>query len=98
MRAAVIDGPNMPNLGHRDEAIYGRIRPAAALQELVRASPDALGIAAAPPGAPAQSRFTHTATGLVMGMRQYSYLGALLALALALDDATFLGPSAPARQ
>jgi 3-dehydroquinate dehydratase-2 len=38
-----------------------------------------------------QSRFTFTAVGLVMGLRQYSYLGALLALACALDDQTFLG-------
>ncbi|MTD14826.1 type II 3-dehydroquinate dehydratase [Nakamurella sp. YIM 132087] len=36
------------------------------------------------------SRFTYTATGLVMGLRQYSYLGALLALTLALDDDDFL--------
>lgn len=30
------------------------------------------------------------ATGLVMGLRQYSYLGAMLALTLALDDEDFL--------
>ncbi len=36
------------------------------------------------------SRFTYTATGLVMGLRQYSYLGALLGLTLALDDDSFL--------
>lgn len=36
------------------------------------------------------SRFTYTATGLVMGLRQYSYLGALLGLTLALDDESFL--------
>lgn len=40
---------------------------------------------------PLESRFTKSATGLVMGFRQYSYLGALLALVSALDDATFLG-------
>jgi 3-dehydroquinate dehydratase II len=34
------------------------------------------------------SRFTYT--GLVMGLRQYSYLGALVGLTLALDDESFL--------
>jgi 3-dehydroquinate dehydratase-2 len=43
-----------------------------------------------PPYLAQQSRFTYSATGLVMGLRQYSYLGALLALTLALDDADFL--------
>lgn len=38
-----------------------------------------------------ESRFTYTATGLVMGLRQYGYLGGLLSLCLALDDAQFLG-------
>lgn len=38
-----------------------------------------------------KSVFTHSATGLCMGMRQYSYAGALTALTLALDDETFLG-------
>ena len=49
------------------------------------------------PGSPLQSRFTHTATGLVMGLRQYSYLGALLGLVFALDDLSFLGhePDSP---
>ncbi|WP_226781156.1 type II 3-dehydroquinate dehydratase [Oceaniglobus trochenteri] len=37
------------------------------------------------------STFTHSATGMCMGMRQYSYSGALLAMVQALDDATFLG-------
>jgi 3-dehydroquinate dehydratase II len=40
------------------------------------------------------SRFTYTATGLVMGLRQYSYLGALLALTLGLDDEDFLAGGA----
>jgi 3-dehydroquinate dehydratase II len=44
----------------------------------------------APAGHLQQSRFTFTALGLVMGMRQYSYLAALLALACALDDDAFL--------
>jgi 3-dehydroquinate dehydratase-2 len=30
-------------------------------------------------------------TGVMMGMREYSYLAALLALTFALDDDTFLG-------
>jgi len=38
-----------------------------------------------------KSVFTHSATGLCMGMRQYSYIGALTALTLSLDDPTFLG-------
>ncbi len=38
-----------------------------------------------------RSVFTHSATGLCMGMRQYSYAGALTALILSLDDPTFLG-------
>jgi 3-dehydroquinate dehydratase-2 len=46
------------------------------------------------PDVPVRSRFTHTATGLVMGMRHYSYAGALLALVLALDDKSFLGADA----
>lgn len=43
------------------------------------------------PGGPLTSSFTHTVTGLSMGMREYSYLGALTALVLALDDESFLG-------
>lgn len=50
----------------------------------------------APGGAPYQSRFSATATGVVFGLRQYSYLGGLLALVLALDDLTYLG-SEPSR-
>ncbi|APU16477.1 MULTISPECIES: type II 3-dehydroquinate dehydratase [Actinoalloteichus] len=42
-------------------------------------------------GGPIASSFTHTATGLTMGMRQYSYIGALTALVAALDDGYFLG-------
>ena len=38
-----------------------------------------------------KSTFTHTATGLCMGLRQYSYTGALTALVFSLDDDTFLG-------
>ena len=38
-----------------------------------------------------KSSFTHSATGMCMGMRQYSYSGALLALVQSLDDDTFLG-------
>ena len=38
-----------------------------------------------------KSTFTHSATGMCMGMRQYSYTGALLAMVQALDDDTFLG-------
>ena len=42
-------------------------------------------------GGPIQSSLTHTMTGLCMGLRQYSYVGALTALTLALDDPAFLG-------
>ncbi len=158
-RIAVIDGPNMPNLGRRDQAIYGPIRSLEDLQELVREFADMLGVAVRQfasnhegeildfihetaaevdgylinpaglttygeatrhaladttrpvvevhfanlsrhlatiaPGAQLQSRFTHTATGLVMGLRQHGYLAALLGLTLALDDASFLGKEAP---
>ncbi|MEM8824084.1 MAG: type II 3-dehydroquinate dehydratase [Pseudomonadota bacterium] len=38
-----------------------------------------------------KSSFTHSATGMCMGMRQYSYSGALMALVQSLDDDTFLG-------
>jgi 3-dehydroquinate dehydratase II len=154
-RIGVIDGPNMPNLGHRSEKIYGPIRALADLQALVRTAADDLGVEVLPfasnhegeilefihrTAADVQgylinpaglttygeatrhalddstkpyvevhfsntqrhfaevaphyqqqtSRFTYTATGLVMGLRQYSYLGALLGLVLALDDESFL--------
>jgi 3-dehydroquinate dehydratase-2 len=42
-------------------------------------------------GGSIQSSFTHTATGICMGMRHYSYLAALTAMTLALDDQSFLG-------
>ncbi|MEU1984591.1 type II 3-dehydroquinate dehydratase [Nocardia sp. NPDC019395] len=42
-------------------------------------------------GGAIQSTLTHTATGMCMGLRQYSYIGALTALVLSLDDASFLG-------
>jgi 3-dehydroquinate dehydratase II len=51
-------------------------------------------VASAPrglPGGKLDSKFTHTATGLCMGLRQYSYTGGLTALVQALDDPTFLG-------
>lgn len=154
-RIAVIDGPNMPNLGNRDEAIYGLMRSLADLQTFVREIAAEVGVVveqfasnhegeildfihrsaattdgylinpaglttygeatrhaladttrpvvevhfanlsrhldSVAPGGRLESRFTHTATGLSMGMRQYSYAGALVALALALDDQSFLG-------
>ncbi len=157
-RIAVIDGPNMPNLGARDPGIYGPIRSLADLQEFVRRVADAVGVEveafasnhegeilefihagaaavdgylinpaglttygeatrhaladsrrpyvevhfanlsrhvdAIDPKAELRSRFTHSAAGLSMGMRQYSYAGALLALALSLDDEAFLGGGA----
>jgi hypothetical protein len=38
-----------------------------------------------------QSMFTHTAAGIFEGMRHYGYFAGVLALALALDDDSFLG-------
>ncbi len=154
-RIAVIDGPNMTNLGNRSQKIYGPIRSIDDLQQLVRDVAEALHVdvtqfvsnhegeilefihgaaathhgfiinpaglttygeatrhaledttkpviechfsntarhfaTAVPPYLNQQSRFTYTATGLVMGMRQYSYVGALLGLVMSLDDETFL--------
>ena len=40
------------------------------------------------------SVFTKTAIGQVIGLREYSYVAALLALVLSLDDETFLHPDA----
>lgn len=43
------------------------------------------------PIGPWESKFTPAATGLVMGLREYSYAGAILALCMSLDDVNFLG-------
>lgn len=156
-RIGVINGPNMPNLGRRDQAIYGPIHSIDDLELYVKEFSELLGVEVAqihsnyegeildfihraasdtdaflinPAGittygeatrhaladtgspyvevhfaniarhfdaiAPAShhlsSRFTYGAAGMVMGLRQYSYLGALLGLVLALDDDAFLGP------
>lgn len=157
-RIAVIDGPNMPNLGARDEGIYGPIASLADLREFVARIAAVVGvevepfssnhegeilefihagagrvdgflinpagltfpgeatrhalvdsrkpyvevhfsnlqrhIAAVDPTAQLRSRFTYSAAGLSMGLRQYSYAGALLGLALALDDESFLAGGA----
>lgn len=52
----------------------------------------------APPSAPRgvpigpwRSAFSASATGVMMGMRHYSYCAAILSLAMALDDEAFLG-------
>ena len=37
------------------------------------------------------AEFSPSATGVMMGLRQYSYCAAILSLAMALDDQTFLG-------
>jgi len=156
---AVINGPNMPNLGQRDRQIYGTIHSLADLEDVVTRAAEVLGLdvvqyssnhegdilafihssasqvdayvinpaglttygeatrhalvdsqrpyievhfantmrhfdAVSAGGQRLESRFTYTATGLVMGLRQYSYLGAMLALSLALDDDSFLGTGA----
>jgi 3-dehydroquinate dehydratase-2 len=43
------------------------------------------------PIGPWQSTFSASATGVMMGMREYSYAAAILSLAMALDDKSFLG-------
>lgn len=43
------------------------------------------------PGGPWESNFTRSATGMSMGLRHYSYLGALIGLVSAIDDEDFLG-------
>ncbi|GEQ77581.1 dehydroquinase [Comamonas testosteroni] len=43
------------------------------------------------PGGPWESNFTRSATGMSMGLRHHSYLGALIGLVSALDDENFLG-------
>lgn len=43
------------------------------------------------PIGPWDSTFTRFATGICMGLREYSYVGAIASLTLALDDETFLG-------
>ncbi|MGQ7843938.1 type II 3-dehydroquinate dehydratase [Granulosicoccus sp. 3-233] len=44
-------------------------------------------------GGSINSSFTHTATGVAMGLRHYSYVAALTGLVFALDDPDFLGKS-----
>jgi len=156
-RIAVIDGPNMSNLGARSKKIYGDIRSLDDLKRFVTDFGQSIGVeietfssnyegailefihesaeradgyvinpaglttvgeavrhaleeterpvievhfanisavASAPRGlmgGTLQSRFTHTATGLAMGLRQYSYTAAVLGLVQALDDPAFLG-------
>lgn len=161
-KIGVINGPNMPNLGRRDQKIYGPISSIEALEQLVGRHAELLGVevvqiasnfegeileyihnscgetdgylinpaglttygeatrhaladsqrpyvevhfantvrhfdAVAAGGQRLESRFTYTATGLVMGLRQYSYLGALLGLTLALDDQDFLASRTASR-
>lgn len=156
-RIAVIDGPNMSNLGARSKKVYGKIGSLDELKAYVAGFGERLGVdveafssnhqgdilefihasaervdgyiinpaglttvgegvrhaledtghpvievhfanisasaggARGLGGGSIQSSFTHTATGMCMGMRQYSYIGALTALVLALDDDGFLG-------
>lgn len=44
-------------------------------------------------GGSIKSSFTHSAAGITMGLRQYSYVGALVGLVFSLDDESFLGGS-----
>lgn len=43
------------------------------------------------PIGPWKSEFSASATGVMMGLRQYSYCAAILSLTVALDDEDFLG-------
>lgn len=154
---AVIDGPNMSNLGARSKKVYGKIGSLDELKAYVAGFGEQLGVKvenfssnhqgdileyihasasrvdgyiinpagattigegirhaledtgrpvievhfaniAASAGAARglgggsiQSSFSHTATGVCMGMRQYSYIGALTAMVMGLDDEDFLG-------
>ena len=156
-RIALIDGPNMSNLGRRSKKVYGPIASIDALHEYVRAYGKSLGvevetfvsnfegailefihqsaervdayminpagltsegfavphaliethrpsieihfsnIEAAPdtqrgaPVGPLKSWFSPYVTAKMTGLRQYGYIGALVALTLALDDVEFLG-------
>lgn len=157
-RIALIDGPNMSNLGHRSKKVYGPNQPSIdGLHEYVRSFGKSLGvevetfvsnyegailefihqsaervdgylinpaglttegfavphalieshrpsiemhfsnIEAAPdaqrgaPVGPLKSIFSPFVTGKITGLRQYGYIGALVALTLALDDKEFLG-------
>jgi 3-dehydroquinate dehydratase-2 len=161
-RIAVIDGPNMSNLGARNKRVYGKINSLSDLQAYVVQTGGNLGVEVetfasnyegailefihesagrvdgyiinpaglttggeavrhaleetqkpvvevhfanivcpptAPrglPGGPWESKFSRSATGVAMGLRQYSYVAALTGLVLALDDETFLGAPAVA--
>lgn len=146
-RIAVIDGPNMSNLGRRDSRVYGSIPSLDELRGRVQRLADRLDVdvefftsnyegalleyihdvadrvdaviinpagltevgeatrhALEDTGLPVvechfanivhrnlPSRFTRTATGMSMGMRQYSYDAALVGLVQSLDDPSFLG-------
>jgi 3-dehydroquinate dehydratase-2 len=46
------------------------------------------------PGRDLESIFSHTAVGVIEGLRHYGYFAGILALALALDDVNFLGQEA----
>ena len=48
------------------------------------------------PGRNLESIFSHTAVGVIEGLRHYGYFAGILALAQALDDANFLGQEAGA--
>jgi 3-dehydroquinate dehydratase-2 len=48
------------------------------------------------PGRNLQSIFSHTAAGVIEGLRHYGYFAGILGLALALDDENFLGRDAQA--
>lgn len=160
-RIALIDGPNMTNLGARNKRVYGAISSLNDLHHYATGIASGLGVEldtfvsnyegaileyihgsagkvdafiinpagltefgvatkhalsetgkpffeihfaniAAPPTAPRglpigpwTSQFTPAATGVIMGMRQYSYAAAILGVTLSLDDDAFLGAELP---
>jgi 3-dehydroquinate dehydratase II len=46
---------------------------------------------------PSSATFRASATGVMMGMREYSYSVAILSMAMALDDQNFLGAESERR-
>lgn len=146
-KLALIDGPNMSNLGHRNRQLFGDIASIGELHRQVGAFAAALGVEIVPfvsnfegellehihktadrtdgyivnpagltmtsegmrhalqetrkpvvevhfhniAANQQHSVFSPTVLGMCMGLRQYSYLAAMLGLVLALDDDSFLG-------
>lgn len=162
LKIAIIDGPNMTNLGARNKKVYGDIGSIEELQHFCQEFGRSVGVevtsfvsnfegailefihaqarhmdafiinpaglteigiptkhalsetgrpfvevhfanVTSPPHTsrglpigPWESVFTPAATGAALGLRQYSYAAAIVGLAMALDDRSFLGAADPA--